>query len=204
MPIYHVSLSFARYSAAELDEFTSGVRAGLDGNPAFPNPKVSLADLAAAQLALQNALTAQAQGGPQATAAKNNAQDALINLLRIEANYVQLEGHNDLPTLLSSGFLVNSTGNATAPLETPGILALVNGNSTQLIVRGLGVDNARSYEAQIKVGNGAYQPAGTYPAARRMVLTGLVPGQVYTVQIRAVGGSTGYSDWSDPVSHMAM
>jgi hypothetical protein len=28
--------------------------------------------------------------------------------------------------------------------------------------------------------------------------------QTYTVQARAVGGSTGYSDWSDPVSHMAM
>jgi hypothetical protein len=23
-------------------------------------------------------------------------------------------------------------------------------------------------------------------------------------QVRAVGGSTGYSDWSDPVSHMSL
>ena len=29
-------------------------------------------------------------------------------------------------------------------------------------------------------------------------------GTVYTVQIRALGGSTGQSDWSDPSSHMAM
>jgi hypothetical protein len=26
--------------------------------------------------------------------------------------------------------------------------------------------------------------------------------QVYSVQSHAIGGSTGYSDWSDPISHM--
>jgi len=29
----------------------------------------------------------------------------------------------------------------------------------------------------------------------------LTPGQVYTVQVRALGGLTGQSDWSDPSSH---
>ena len=28
--------------------------------------------------------------------------------------------------------------------------------------------------------------------------------QVYSVQTRAVGGSTGYSDWSNPISHMVL
>ena len=37
-----------------------------------------------------------------------------------------------------------------------------------------------------------------------MVVNGLTPGVVYTFQVRAVGGSTGYSEWSDPVSHMAI
>jgi hypothetical protein len=32
----------------------------------------------------------------------------------------------------------------------------------------------------------------------------LTPGQNYSVQARAIGGSTGHSDWSDPVSHMVM
>ena len=31
----------------------------------------------------------------------------------------------------------------------------------------------------------------------------LVPGTVYTVQVRAIGGSTSNSDWT-PTSHMAM
>jgi hypothetical protein len=28
--------------------------------------------------------------------------------------------------------------------------------------------------------------------------------KTYAVEVRAIGGSTGYSDWSDPVSDMAM
>jgi hypothetical protein len=43
-----------------------------------------------------------------------------------------------------------------------------------------------------------------FTQARRMVLTNLTPGTTYAVEVRAIGGSTGYSDWSDPVSHMAM
>jgi hypothetical protein len=39
--------------------------------------------------------------------------------------------------------------------------------------------------------------------ARRIVLAPVTPGVVYTVHFRAVGGSTKYSEWSDPVSHIA-
>jgi hypothetical protein len=61
-----------------------------------------------------------------------------------------------------------------------------------------------SIEAQVKNGTGNWTPAGTFTQARRIVLTGLMPGQIYAVQIRAVGGSVGYSDWSDAVTHMVM
>ena len=36
-----------------------------------------------------------------------------------------------------------------------------------------------------------------------LLLTDLTPGTVYTVQVRGIGGSKYYSDWSDPSSHMA-
>ncbi|HEY5042821.1 MAG TPA: fibronectin type III domain-containing protein [Verrucomicrobiae bacterium] len=145
-----------------------------------------------------------AQGGTQATAHKNNKRDALVSLLRQEANYVQLNGQNDLPTLLSSGFQVNSTNTAQSPLATSAILQIKNEMNGQLAVRVKCVANARSYEAQVKNGTGGFLPAGIFTQSRRMVLAGLMPGQTYTVQVRGVGGSTGYSDWSDPVSHMAM
>jgi hypothetical protein len=203
MAIYHINLGFAQLADAELDEFCASIVAGLTGNAAFPAPAVSLADLSAAQAAFEDAMAAMAQGGTQATATKNNARAALVALLRQEANYVQLTGNNDLPTLLSSGFAVNSTSKTQTPLDTPAIVGLDNGMSTQLLARVLGVDNARAYEAQVKNGGG-WTPAGIFTSSRRMVIANLTPGNVYSVQVRAVGGSTGYSDWSDPVSHMVM
>jgi len=35
-----------------------------------------------------------------------------------------------------------------------------------------------------------------------MTINNLTPGTTYAFQVRAVGGSTGYTDWSDPVAHM--
>jgi hypothetical protein len=50
-----------------------------------------------------------------------------------------------------------------------------------------------------------HQPFGFRQASKRRTPTklNLTPGTNYNIQARAVGGSTGYSDWSDPVSHMA-
>jgi len=38
----------------------------------------------------------------------------------------------------------------------------------------------------------------------RSCFKGLTAGVTYVMQICAVGGTTGQSEWSDPVSHMAM
>ena len=51
---------------------------------------------------------------------------------------------------------------------------------------------------------GGWQSGGSFTNSRSMPLNGLTPGATYTIQARAIGGSTGYSDWSDPVSHMCM
>jgi Domain of unknown function (DUF4372) len=90
-------------------------------------------------------------------------------------NYVQLTADNDLPTMLSSGFLVNSNSRTQSPLDTPNIVSIDNGMTTQLIVRGQGVDNARWYEAQVKNGTGGWTPAGTFTQSRRIVLADSPP-----------------------------
>jgi len=51
--------------------------------------------------------------------------------------------------------------------------------------------------------NGPWQEAGIVTEARRIVLPGLTPGTIYFVRARAIGGSTGYSEWSVAVSLMA-
>lgn len=37
-----------------------------------------------------------------------------------------------------------------------------------------------------------------------LVITGLTPGCIYTIEIHSVGGSTGYSEWSNPVHQLSL
>ncbi len=204
MPIYHVSLAFTKLPDTELNDFVDGVISGLSNNPAYPSPAVSTTDMRAALSQFQLDQTAMVQGGPSATAAKNNSRTVVLNLMRLEANYVQGACKNDLATLLSSGFEAISINRTQSPLDKPAILEILNQMSTQLLLKVTPVTNAHSYEAQTQSGLNPWQAAGTFPSTRNMAIQGLVPGTVYTVQVRAVGGSLDYSNWSDPVSHMAM
>ena len=71
------------------------------------------------------------------------------------------------------------------------------------MVRVSPVDNARSYEVSKRLATADWKNAGVFTKSRGVLLHKLMPGSTYDVQARAVGGTTGYSDWSDPVSHLA-
>ena len=204
MSTYHVSLAFAKLPDTELDQFATDIIDGLTGNAAFPTPTPSLASLGTATTNFTTALAAMAQGGTQATAAKNAARETLLGLLRQEANYVQGAANNVLATILSSGFEVVSTDHTSVPLETPSIVKILNEASTQLVLRVTPITNAKAYETRYSTTPGVWQSGGISTQARRIIVEGLTPGTIYTMSVRAIGGSTGHSDWSDPVSHMCM
>ncbi len=73
----------------------------------------------------------------------------------------------------------------------------------------LKVARAKSYEVQAAVVGAnntvsSFQAAGVFTKSRSMTITGLTPGTIYAIQVRALGGSTGSGDWSDAVTHMCM
>ena len=201
---YRVSLEFVSYSDAELAEFAGNVATSLAKNAAFPNPPVSAADLNTLVNTFHGAVQAAMQGGLQLTVAKNAARISLEDTLRKIASYIQSIASRDQQVLLSSGFYVNSKNRVRSQLEKPVIVLVENLATTQLLVRLDPVANARSFQLQTSVnGNGGWQDAGIYTQARRIVLPNLTPGTTYNIRARAVGGSTGYSEWSDPVARMA-
>lgn len=198
-----VSLGFSALPDSDLDEFTGKVITGLTDNAAFPTPPITLAKLTTLQNTFRSALQAAAQGGVQLTAAKNAARADLETALRKVAGYVQINS-DDLPTLLSSGFDAVSSSRSSSPLDAPAIVSVMNALSGQLIVALQNVANARAYEIQIAQAPGQWKHAITSTKSRNIVLDGLTPGTSYGIQARAVGGSSGYSDWSNPVSRMAI
>lgn len=82
------------------------------------------------------------------------------------------------------------------------------GNFGLLLVRIVSVAHARILEvrlASIGSGNalGPWQSAGLFTNSRAIAINGLTAGTSYKLEVRAIGDSTGYSDWSDPVSHIS-
>lgn len=199
-----VALAFARLPDAEMDNFADGVINGITGNAAYPSPPVTMGNLQTARNDFVARLAAAKSGGPADTAAKNNSRQSLVGLLRQLAGYVQLNCNNDLATLLSSGFQVMSTNRSPSPLEQPQSLVVKNGLSGQLIASVDRIKNTRLYEGRTKVSDGDWLPSVFTGDSQHITFDGLTPGTIYTVQVRALGGSTGQSDWSDPSSHMAM
>ena len=191
-----------------LDEFTTNVIIAMTGNSAFTNPPVPIApvttvnaaepagqpsdqvivgdDLTSLQAAFRKAQAATDQGGTQATAAKNQAQQSLCDTLDKLGLYVQTVAVYDLAMLLSSGFQAINTNRAQAQLATPDITELANDLSTQMVVRLTPIDNSYGYEVQTSLGAGAWLTVKLSTAARKIILTDLVPGTVYNV--RGAGG----------------
>jgi hypothetical protein len=196
-------------SAERLITTAGAIITGLTGNPAYPSPPVDLKTVQAAVDDLSAALAAQLNGGPAATADKKNKQAALIGLLRRLRPYVEDNCGNDLSVLLSSGFQAAVTTRVRSPLANSSILSIGFGNSTELVLKVTPIAHARCYEvrsAAVCAENtpGPWQAAGMFTNSRSMTIEGLTPGTTYMFQVRAIGGSTRYSDWSNPVSRMCV
>ena len=195
--------NFYNYSGSQLVTFATNISGNLDPTKfvkltVAPTVIKTLAD------ALNAALAATITGGTVATAAKDKAFDAVTDALNADANDIENVVGTDLEMLLATGYLPVSTNRASSPLDDTAVVSLLNNGSTQLLLRLLPVLNAKLYQLQTSTDGGkTWVEAGMSTQARRIVLKGLTPGTTYSVRARAIGGSTGASNWSNPASVMA-
>jgi hypothetical protein len=209
VPKIRIADGLRTLSAERLITTAGAIINGMTGNPSFPSPPVDLKTVQAAVEDLNAALAAQPNGGPAATAEKKNRKEALIGLLRRLRPYVEDNCGNDLSVLLSSGFQAAVTTRVRSPLANPSILNVGFGNSTELVLKVTPIAHAKCYEvqsAEVGEGNapGPWKTAGLFTNSRSMKIDGLTPGTTYMFQVRAIGGSTRYSDWSNTVSRMCV
>ena len=206
-----VSLSYKALPPTMVVAFLGWVIKCLTGNIPFPDLPVPLVpavppdptkpvDLTTRMLALQAANKDMVGGGTAKTAARDAALEFAFEGLDANAFYVQTIARTNLPLLLTSGYQAVSTNRGQVPLVAPTITGIDNDVSTQLDVHLTAIANAVGYEVQTCIGTGAWTTAMFSPQARTITLTGLTTGTVQQVRARALGGSTGQSDWSMPGS----
>ena len=209
-----VQLGFTNAADHSVVEQTEELLLGLYVSPLWTSPPaparpVTQAALQTAHDNLSAAIAKAEMGGPADTADKHNKREALITLLRQLAGYVQANHGNDMAKLLASGFAAVSTNRASQPLPKPEITDLRHGNTGQILMRVAPIANARNYEPQYAlIGPGGtpgpWVSAGLFSNSRSMPINALTPGAEYLFHVRAYGGSTGTSDWSDSRSHRSL
>ncbi len=178
---------------------------GCDGNTNFPDLPYSVAVMKTQQTTLNDAILEAQTGGSEAKAQRENVVEQTIVMLRKNASYVDIHCNDDMAILLSSGFEAVSTNRAQSPLNQPEILTVEYGNSGELRPRVKGQANVKSFVGRIKEANGSeFGPNISFASSRKIVFDGLKAGVTYVMQVMAVGGSNGSSDWSEPASKMAM
>jgi hypothetical protein len=183
----------------------------MTGNAAFPKPPIPLVaavppdpdapvDMTTRMDNLDQAVKNSVGGGTIQTSLKKAALASAFEGLDANGFYAQTCARTNLPLFLTSGYQARSTNRGQSPVATPSITGIDNDISTQLDVHLSPVTNAVGYEVQICAGTGAWTTAMFSTQARTVTLTGLTTGTVYQVRARALGGSTGQSDWSMPGS----
>ena len=183
----------------------------MTGNPAFLKPPVPIVppvppnptapvDLTTRKASLDAAISAALDGGTVLTSARNVAWQFALDSLDANAFYCQTMASYNLPMFLTSGYQAVNYNHGQSQLDTPSVLGIGNDISTQLAVHLSPITNAVGYEVQTCIGTGPWTTVKFSTQARNIILTGLTTGTVVQVRARALGGSTGQSDWSMPGS----
>jgi hypothetical protein len=133
------------------------------------------------------------------------ARGQVIDALNKDASYVDITANGDLAKLLLSGFESVGTNRAQSILTAPQVLSADPAQSGEIKVRIAADSNVKSYLGRIKKAtDGDFGPTLSFQNSRKILFQGLTAGVTYVMQLCAIGGSTGKSDWSEPVSKMAM
>ncbi len=132
-----------------------------------------------------------------------------MRLLEQLAVYVQANCKDDMTIFLSSGFTAVSSTKTVKPPASDSIRKVEPGEvSGQMRITLMKYPGGISYEVRwaqaVPAGNpGSWtnQPVGLLRPAT--TIAGLTPGTTYVFQVRAVT-KTGYSNWGDSVTRMAV
>ena len=204
-----IDFNYGADGKAALSRGTS-VLTGLTNNPDFPNPPVDLTAFKTALDALSVAIGDAMDGGKKARAERDHKREVVVKMLRQLAHYVEMNCKDDVNILLSSGFAAAGTLRKPSELVSQFIRKIdATPTSGQLRLTLVAIAAAFSYELRWTPAVRSGETPATWtvqPVAMTrppVLVSGLTPGVLYIFQVRALTES-GYTDWSDSVSRMAV
>jgi hypothetical protein len=200
-------LGFTKFTTAGFLTRLFAVFKGMDGNPKYTLPPVSMAAFKAAIDEFMALMANAADGSRTAIAELQNKRVDLTVMLRSLGHYVEGACEGDLATFLSSGFEpAYTTYSRQQPLPKPAPVKITQGNTGQLSIKIQALPKARFYELEYTV-SGSADPSWTMTRVTTVVtpvtIDGLTPGTTYTFRLRGYG-IHGFSDWSNTASRMCI
>lgn len=187
----------------------------MTGNTDFPAPwpsgVPSLAQITTDLAAFSTALAATSGGDRGQIQQRNAARQTLSSDLQQLALYLQIVANGNTAQLATTGYNLRTRTPrvaVTEPLPAPSNLRLTRGIvSGELVAQVKRMSKAAGYDVQLSSGDptnaASWKDVGTYTSARHIALTGLTPGQTYSVRLRAINAA-GPGAWTTPASLMVV
>ena len=200
-----ISLRLAHLSDAHLEARAFAILTAMTGNPHFPEPSPTLADLNNSIKLFSDSLALAKTGDRVKTVYKNQQRENLALQLSNLANYCSFIAQGDRFILASSGFSLAPETSISKTLGTPENFSVEIGRQTgEALVFVKPVVNARSYLYRwgiAPIANDTW--LHTIHSHPRFSITGLVPGSIYSFQI-GVAGSKGQTVYTDIITKMVV
>jgi hypothetical protein len=179
--------------------YTISMVTAMTGNPSFPTPAPTLAEVTAAITALQTAESAAVARTKGAVTARNDKKAVLVTLLQEMKAYIQktadANADNSATIIQSAGVSVKKTA-----VRPPRVFSAVQGEvsgSAKLVTAAAG--HRASYEWETSADGGKTWVTAPPSLQAKTTITGLPAGNTVQFRYRAVT-KTGAGDWSQPVS----
>jgi len=211
-PPIKASFAFIRLAPADLYQFGCSIYAGVNNNPAYPQPPVDMQTLKSVLDGYNTLIAASLDGGKKVLTERNRQGEVLIKILKQLAHYVESAAKDDMTTFTSSGFQAVSKVRAATPSLSQSIRKITQGSSSGvLLVSLVAIAGALSYEIRwVAVPAGTTIPAT--PAWTNMLVpsvhppatvSNLTPGTNYQFEVRVLSKS-GWSDWGGSATRMVI
>ena len=182
-----IKLTITRLTPVKVNTLLGAVASGMDGNAAFPDPEVPIADMRALHIRLTHAVTEAIDGSKHSKYLRDAIVDEARDMLRKQANYVRLKANCEAAVLSSSGFEMQRERQRIGQPQTPEVKLATPVHSGTMKLRWNRVRGAKAYKVFIR--KRVTDPAElvTVTTSASHIISGLESFQAYFVQVSAIG-----------------